>query len=325
MGDRLYLERFVWFDGQIRKNSFPNATSLVKEYGFSRKTAQNTIDYFRDRYGAPLHYDQSRRGYVYTDPDYTLPVTRLTEAELMALMASHKLLSDAAAGPLEKELAGITTKLGRLLSDGLPSPVDPEQAFSLRWQGFSPGDPLVFQQVATALLSSRLLSFCYYSPATSQCTMRSVEPHHMINYMGDWHLIAFCHLRGQWRDFNLARVTMISVEDEQFARRDENQWRPHLDGTFGIFQNRRNYPVTIRFSAERARWVRDEIWHPDQQRVAHEDGSLEITLPVSHEAEILGEVLRHGCHAEIIEPLWLREKAREEISLMMKKYWDMGT
>lgn len=325
MGDRLYFERFVWFDIQIRNNRYPNATSLSREFEFSGKTAQHSIEYFRDRYGAPLRYDTSRRGYTYTDPDFILPVTRLTEAELMALMASHKLLSDAAAGPLEKELANIAARLGRLLSDGLPSPVDPGQAFSLRWQGFSPGDPLVFQQVATALLSRRLLSFCYYSPATSQCTMRSVEPHHMINYMGDWHLIAFCRLRGQWRDFNLARVTMICVEDEDFPRRDENQWRPFLDGTFGIFQNRRSYPVTIRFSAERARWVRDELWHPDQKRVMNEDGSLEITLPVSHEAEILGEVLRHGCHAEIIEPLWLREKAGEEISLMMKKYLDLGS
>lgn len=325
MGDRLYFERFVWFDAQIRKNRYPNATSLAKAFEFSSKTAQFSVEYFRDRYGAPLHYDQSRRGYIYSDPDFTLPVTRLTEAELMALMASHKLLSDAAAGPLEKELVGIAAKLGRLLSDGLPSPVDPEQAFSLRWQGFSPGDPLVFQQVATALLSSRLLTFCYYSPATSQCTMRCVEPHHMINYMGDWHLIAFCRLREEWRDFNLARVTMISVADDLFPRRDESQWRPHLDDTFGIFQNRQSYPVTIRFSAERARWVRAEVWHPDQRQVVNQDGTLEITLPVSHEAELLGTVLRHGSHAEIIEPPWLREKAREEILRMMKKYGDLGT
>lgn len=323
MGDRLYFERFIWFNCQIKRGRYPNATTLAKAFEFSRKAAQSSIAFFRDRYGAPLLYDQSRRGYIYTDPDFTLPVPRLTESELVALLVSHKLLSDATVGPLAKELANVATKLSTLLSDGLPSPVDPEEAFSLRWQRFSSGDPLIFQQVATALLSRRLLSFCYYSPSTCQCTMRAVEPHHLINYMGNWHLIAFCCLRQEWRDFHLARVTMINVGDEEFLRREENQWRPFLDNTFGIFQNRERFDVMIRFSADRARWVRDELWHPDQKRVEHEDGTLDITLPVSHEAEILGEVLRHGSHAEIIEPLWLREKARREIALMMKKYGDL--
>jgi len=29
MGARLYLERFVWFDSQIRKGRYPNATKLA--------------------------------------------------------------------------------------------------------------------------------------------------------------------------------------------------------------------------------------------------------------------------------------------------------
>ena len=29
MGDQLYLERFIWFDQQARRERFPNASMLV--------------------------------------------------------------------------------------------------------------------------------------------------------------------------------------------------------------------------------------------------------------------------------------------------------
>ncbi|WP_298268680.1 YafY family protein [Geobacter sp.] len=320
MGDRLYFERFVWFDSQIRKGRYPNATALARKFEFDIKTAQRSIEHFRDRLGAPLEYDPSRRGYSYHDPDFQLPVTHLTENELVALLASRKLLTDAAAGPLGDELEKVSTRLGALLSENLAGKISPERAFSFRWNGMAASDPLIFKQTVSALLSCRLLTFCYYSPLAGACTARTVEPHHMVNYMGAWHLIAWCRLRNDWRDFHLARVSLAHLEDETFTPRHESAWRPLLDDTFDIFQNRERFEVTIRFSAERARWVRDELWHPDQRLTELETGEVELTVPVSHEAEILMEVLKHGSHAEVMEPDSLRVRIRGEIERMMKKY-----
>lgn len=320
VGDRLYFERFIWFDSQIRNGCFPNATALARKFEFDTKTAQRSIEYFRDRLGAPLDYDQSRRGYRYSDPDFQLPVTHLTENELVALLASRKLLTDAAAGPLGDELEKVSHRLGSLLSDNLKGKISPERAFSFRWNGMAASDPLIFKQAVSSLLACRLLTFCYYSPLAGACTARTVEPHHMVNYMGAWHLIAWCRLRNDWRDFHLARVSLAHLEDEIFTPRNETAWRPLLDDTFGIFQNRERFEVTIRFSAERARWVREELWHHGQSVMELETGELELTVPVSHEAEILMEVLKHGSHAEVIEPQWLRDRVKEEIEGMRKKY-----
>jgi len=68
MGDQLYLERFVWFDNEARKERFPNASKLAEHFELSVKSAQRTIDHFRDRLLAPLEYDRSYKGYYYTDP-----------------------------------------------------------------------------------------------------------------------------------------------------------------------------------------------------------------------------------------------------------------
>lgn len=320
MGDQIYLERFVWFDNEARKERFPNASKLAEHFELSIKSAQRTIDHFRDRLLAPLEYASSRKGYFYTDPTFQLPVIRISEEELLALLISRKLITEASAGSLADELGSVSKRLSTLLAANLPGKARPEDAFSFRWKNISPTDPLSFKIVTSALLQGKLLTFCYYSPSASNCTMRTVEPHHMVNYMGNWHLIAFCQLRNDWRDFVVGRMTLCSVEGTAFKIRDKQDWQPHLENTFGIFRNPDYFNVKLCFSAERARWVKGEIWHEAQTEEVDADGSLRRTLPASHEAEIMMEILKHGSHVEVLEPEWLREKVIKDMKNAVKKY-----
>lgn len=320
MGDQLYLERFVWFDNEARKERFPNASKLAEHFELSVKSAQRTIDHFRDRLQAPFEYETSRKGYYYTDPTFQLPVIRISEEELLALLISRKLITEASAGSLADELGSVSNRLSSLLAANLPGRAKPEDAFSFRWKNISPTDPLTFKLVTSALLQGKLLTFCYNSPTASSCTLRTVEPHHMVNYMGNWHLIAYCKLRNDWRDFVLGRMTECSIEGTAFDIRDKSEWQPHLQNTFGIFRNPVRFDVVLRFSAERSRWVKDEIWHEGQSEVIAEDGSIVRTVPASHEAEILMEILKHGSHVEVLEPDWLKAKVTKEMQDALKKY-----
>lgn len=320
MGDQLFLERFFWFDNEARRERYPNASKLADRFEIATKSAQRSIDYFRDRLQAPLEYESSRKGYYYTDPTFQLPVIRISEEEILALLISRKLISEASAGSLADELGSVSQRLSSLLAANLPGRARPEDAFSFRWKNISPTDPLIFKVVTSALLQGKLLTFCYYSPSASNCTMRTVEPHHMVNYMGNWHLISFCHLRNEWRDFVLGRMTLCHVEGEAFQIRDKEEWLPFLQDTFGIFQNKESFNVVLRFTPERSRWIKGEIWHEGQSEVVQEDGSLVRTIPASHEAEIMMEILKHGSHVEVLEPGWLRVKVGEEIQAAVKKY-----
>lgn len=56
------------------------------------------------------------------------------------------------------------------------------------------------------------------------------------------------------------------------------------------------------------------MWHEAQTEEVQEDGSLLLTVPASHDMEIMMEILKHGSHVEVLEPKWLRDKIIEEIS-----------
>lgn len=320
MGDQLFLERFIWFDNEARHEHYPNATKLAERFEIATKSAQRSIDYFRDRLQAPLEYESSRKGYFYTDPSFQIPIMRISEEELVALLISQKLITEASAGYLADELGSVSRRLGSLLAASLPGRNKPEDALSFRWKNINPTDPLTFKVITSALLQGRLLSFCYYSPTSRDCTMRTVEPHHMVNYLGTWHLIAFCRLRNDWRDFVLGRITLCKSEEELFTFRPQDEWKPHLNDTFGIFQNKNQFEVKLKFSAERSRWIRGELWHEAQTEELLDDGTLVLTVPASHEVEITMEILKHGSHVEVLGPQWLKEKIVKELQATVEKY-----
>ena len=66
VGSFVILERIIWFDEQIKKDKYPNASDIAKHFEVSKKTAQRTVDFMRDRICLPLQYDSSMKGYSYT-------------------------------------------------------------------------------------------------------------------------------------------------------------------------------------------------------------------------------------------------------------------
>jgi len=78
--------------------------------------------------------------------------------------------------------------------------------------------------------------------------------------------------------------------------------------------------VVLRFTPERSRWIKGEMWYEAQTEIVQDDGSLVRTIPASHEGEITMEILKHGSQVELLEPDWLREKIIKEINDAVKIY-----
>lgn len=55
----------------------------------------------------------------------------------------------------------------------------------------------------------------------------------------------------------------------------------------------------LRFTAERARCVADERWHPRQTGSFLDDGRYELQVPYSDLRELVMDILRHGPDVEV--------------------------
>lgn len=313
-------ERFVWLEGRIKGRRYPNAAHLSKRFEISRKTAQRDIGRMRDRMGAPIAYDPSHKGYYYTDDSFDLPRLPATQEEILAVLVARRLLSHVSGGFLGEAIR----RFSRRLQDAAAAiGLDEdrlEEAFSASWHGYSPAPDHIFQRVVDALIQRRAVEIEYHSPGSSASTRRIVEPHHLQHYMASWVLVAYCRLRGDWRKFYLSRIESLKTLPDTFDARPREQWAVHLEGAFGIFQGAATIPVTLRFNAFRARWVREQLWHPAQEVSETPEGGLELSFPVSDFREVKMMILQFGADVEVVAPEALRDEIREEAARLAAMY-----
>lgn len=320
MGDHLLLERYRWFHHQVKTGRFPNATCLADRFEISPRTAKRDIARMIERLGAPLEYDPKRKGYFYAQPGFELPLPQISQEELLAILLARNLLSASADGLISQAIASFGRKLFLTMGGFGLSEHRLDEAFSATWNGYAPAAGEIFRQIADALLQQRLLQFTYSSPLSNEPTCRTVEPHHLQHYNGSWLLIAYCRERQGWRKFALSRISDLAIQKSTFALRPRSEWQEQLEGSFGLIQGPIRQNVTLRFTPFRAGWIREQIWHPDQNMIEHADGSLDLRFPVADLREVKLRVLQFGAEVEVIEPAELREAVRAEAARMIELY-----
>jgi predicted DNA-binding transcriptional regulator YafY len=89
---------------------------------------------------------------------------------------------------------------------------------------------------------------------------------------------------------------------------------------YGIFSGATVRWAKLRFSAERARWVSRELWHPLQRTAQDEGGRLILEVPFTDMRELSMDILRHGRHVEVLDPAELRVVVQTELRQALKPY-----
>jgi len=267
-----------------------------------------------------LEYDVSQKGYYYEDDTFTLPMVYLSAEELSSLLMARKILQDVSGGYLGDEISSILEKITNVLNKHMARGNQIDDAFSFQLIEYSPVTEHVFKTVLEACFKRNQLKFTYYSPARDEKSERTVDPYHLFNYMGTWHLIAYCYLRKSVRDFALVRITETAILQETFERPSNFNMKDFFQTSFGIYKGKSIREVTLRFSPIKSRWIRDQVWHKDQKTKVLGNGSLELTFPVADFSEIKMEILKHGDMVEVIKPKNLRELIKAEAESIAKIY-----
>jgi predicted DNA-binding transcriptional regulator YafY len=67
-----------------------------------------------------------------------------------------------------------------------------------------------------AIVHRKIVQVHYRSNMKEEVTRRGVEPIGLLHYGSAWHLIGWCHLRNDYRDFRLSRMLGIILQDQTF-------------------------------------------------------------------------------------------------------------
>jgi len=302
-----------------RRYPVPRAT-LEAELECSRASLTRIIAEMRDYFDAPIEFDKEAGGYIYGRDTFELPGLWFTPSELLALSAAHKLLEETQPGLLDSQLSPLKTRIEKLLAqEHLGSGELAKRLKILRMAARQP-DTRVFQTVAGATAQRRRLALGYHGRERDAVTEREVSPQRLTHYRDNWYLDAWCHKADGLRSFALDRIRAARMLDGPADDHANTDLDNHFASAYGIFAGLPSHTAVLRFTAERARWVADESWHPQQQSRWLADGRFELALPYADPRELILDILKFGPDVEVVGPDELRATVAARLHAAARQY-----
>jgi predicted DNA-binding transcriptional regulator YafY len=317
-------ERQYQFQKLLRRDRAVSRKRIMEALEISRSTFKRDYEFLRDRQGIPVFYDNALRGYRLREPTPEFPRQELPglwfdSRELHALLAFHHFLEDLQPGLLSEHVAPLRKRIEALL-DGKDR-VLPEITKRVRIiaQANRCAEPACFAPVARALLTRKRLGFQYHGRGKGDVTDRVTSPQHLVHYRDNWYLDAWDHGKRALRTFAVECIRQPRVLDVDAKNIGTEKLKRHFTSSYGIFAGKPKRKAVLRFSPQRARWVADERWHPDQAgRFDGERYVLEI--PYSDDRELVLDILKYGADVEVLKPQSLRERVAKQLSLALARY-----
>jgi len=306
--ERLYKIRQL-----LEANRCLKPAELQERLEVSRGTLTRDIRHLRDRLNTPVSWCRERRGY-YLDradaalgPQYELPGLWLSANEIHALLTMQQLLSNLdTGGLLGPHIQPLRERLARMMDGGVPPDAEVARRRRVQTVGARRVHLPHFQSLGAALLRRQRAVIAYEGRSREGRSEREVSPQRLVHYRDNWYLDAWCHWRQALRSFSVDAMRAVLVLDRAAIDVPEHVLDDTLGAGYGIFAGRPTQWATLRFSAERARWVSAERWYADQLGRRDAAGRWLLSVPYADERELVMDILRHVPDVEVLAPDELR-------------------
>lgn len=314
--DRLYKLKH-WLDG----GRSVTRDFLLRELEVSPSTLKRDLALLRDRLNMPLAWDAAARGWrldrsaPQLGAQYELPGLWFSADEIHALLTMQHLLANLdAGGLLGPQIEPLMTRLHRIVGSGAPPKSEVARRIRVQTVGARRLHLPHFQAVGSALLRRQRLDIDYRGRSRGAAGRRSVSPQRLVHYRDNWYLDAWCHWRCGLRSFSVDAIERVRVLDEAAIEIDDAELDAVLGSGYGIFAGHELNWATLRFSAERARWVAAERWHADQHGRWDAEGRWLLSLPYADPRELVMDILRHVPEVEVLWPQELAEEVKAKLA-----------
>ena len=253
---------------------------------------------------------------------YYLPPVMFTAEEASALFMGGKLVEHLTDASLRKHMDSALLKIRSVLPRERQDYLDRLERSTVlvgNEQTFAPTPRLSSQAlipIQRGLAERRVLGLEYQGAQRREMTLRDVEPLGLVYYSDNWHLIAYCRLRRDVRDFRTDRICRIQLRSELFSGHAQFSLQRYLENAA---QEGKFEAAQVKFKPATMDRVRRE-WHCRLIEEKAEPDGIVVTL-LAYSLEWLADwLLSFGSMAEVRAPEPLRHLVAREAEKVWAKY-----
>lgn len=196
------------------------AEELAERFEISHRTVYRDVKALMEA-GVPIG-SEAGKGYFIVD-GYHLPPVMFNQEEASAMLTAGKLVEKMTDASIRKAYESALLKIKAVLNTSEKDHLENLQSSIavFRTPDHQPQYPNHFMADLQGALSRRkVLMLGYFSQQKQEHTTRFVEPIGVVYYSAHWHLIAWCRLRGGYRDFRIDMIQSMRETEEVFDPRN---------------------------------------------------------------------------------------------------------
>jgi predicted DNA-binding transcriptional regulator YafY len=298
------IDRLVATLIHLQSKRVVKAEEIANRFDISIRTVYRDIRALEEA-GVPIGAEAGL-GYFIAE-GYNLPPVIFSKQEAAALLTGEKMIEKMTDSSIAEPFAAAMKKIRSVLRGTEKDYLEKLDASITvyRHRSQPEGFPNHFvADIQDALAHQKVLEVEYFSFHNNKTAVRQIEPHGLCFYGGHWHLIGWCRLRNDFRDFRTDRIKSMHTTEELFKKSSHDALQQHFDN----FMKPKNVErIVIRFDNEVVRFLGEQKYYFGfVEEVRHEDYT-DVTFLCQVSEGIASWMLSFGSRATPLYPQKLKE------------------
>jgi predicted DNA-binding transcriptional regulator YafY len=297
------LVRYLGIILHLQSKKVVRAEDIAGHFGVSVRTIYRDLRALEEA-GVPIAAEAGI-GYSLAH-GYHLPPVMFTEDEASAIFLGGEFLKQTTDAAHQKHTMSALMKISSVLPREKKEYLERLQE-SVAVQARSPWlhDEMssdILGLIQRAIVHRSILHLEYYAQSNDKITGRDVEPLGLVYYSDHWHLVAYCRLRKDFRDFRADRIKSITQQGGEFAKRPNFSLKQFMRREFQL-----ENPVEVRllFPYSYSRFATSKYYYGLVEEHRREDG-IAMTFLVPYLDWIARWTLSFGKNVSVLHPPELR-------------------
>lgn len=209
----------------LQSRKYVPAEKIAEKFAISVRTVYRDVKALCEQ-GVPVSFEQNR-GYFIVQ-GYFLPPVAFSTEEANALVLMESMVGGFADLSIAKHYSSALHKVRSVLRNSQKEKLallDSQIKFQIP-ERLTPN--FEFLSLLQHAISSRFRIRFGYKNNNEEVSEREAEPIGLIFYAFAWHLIAWCYLRQDYRDFRVSRILQLHCSDEPFVKTDHPELSEYM-------------------------------------------------------------------------------------------------
>lgn len=255
------------------------AKELADRFKISLRTIYRDVKALEES-GVPI-LGEAGSGYSVME-GYRLPPVMFTQEEASALLVAGKLAEHLTDISLKKQFETAMFKIKAVLRGDDRQHIDSLNEHIAVYQNRSSEEGSQTRFLVTiqkAIVEKKVVELLYQAPYKDENSSRKVEPIGLCYYGANWHMIAWCQLRSDYRDFRLSRIQQLSVTAASFANKTHRSLQQYMDR---MVCDSELQEVVVVFKKEAARYIGEQKYYFGFLREEKKGNGIRMYFLTSH-------------------------------------------